>query len=299
MIALASGLSYIDLLFQARPRAIATVVVHGPGGDGAHRSRAVEHAAARTRRAGADRNRHRRCHGAAPDAHSSRPRRRERDAGPRGILGCGSTYAEGRRAHGRSREAPGERSRRRLYGRRDGPLCGATYWPRAGFSYRRRWRAANGSRHPARSLDVACTPGHASHHVSYFEPRRQHRIRRRIPPGIRVIPGGVVLPPTPPPDVDPRGVGRQPPPHRGLGPGDAVRHALRTFVAGRATPARTRRSSSGAGHGASSPNRAGAGRGTDESRERWFIEDVRRIAAAAQYEPTPTRRPTKWRDGSI
>jgi glyoxylase-like metal-dependent hydrolase (beta-lactamase superfamily II) len=52
-----------------------------------------------------------------------------------------------------------------------------------------------------RRLDVAYTPGHASHHVSYFDPRHgvafvgdTAGIRRGLNP--------YVMPPTPPPDID-------------------------------------------------------------------------------------------------
>ncbi len=52
-----------------------------------------------------------------------------------------------------------------------------------------------------RSLDVAYTPGHASHHVSYFV--KDARIAFvGDTAGIRLRPGGYVLPPTPPPDID-------------------------------------------------------------------------------------------------
>ena len=52
-----------------------------------------------------------------------------------------------------------------------------------------------------RALDVAYTPGHASHHVSYFV-RDAGIAFVGDTAGVRVIPGGDVLPPTPPPDVD-------------------------------------------------------------------------------------------------
>jgi glyoxylase-like metal-dependent hydrolase (beta-lactamase superfamily II) len=49
--------------------------------------------------------------------------------------------------------------------------------------------------------DVAYTPGHASHHVSY-----RHRSSGWVFPGdtcgVRLPPGDLLLPPTPPPDVD-------------------------------------------------------------------------------------------------
>jgi glyoxylase-like metal-dependent hydrolase (beta-lactamase superfamily II) len=52
-----------------------------------------------------------------------------------------------------------------------------------------------------RQLDVAYTPGHASHHVSY------HCAASSIAfvgdtAGVRLHDGGVIMPPTPPPDID-------------------------------------------------------------------------------------------------
>lgn len=52
-----------------------------------------------------------------------------------------------------------------------------------------------------RDLEVAYTPGHASHHVSYFS-RDSGIAFVGDTAGIRVVPGGYVLPPTPPPDID-------------------------------------------------------------------------------------------------
>ena len=52
-----------------------------------------------------------------------------------------------------------------------------------------------------RELDVAYTPGHASHHVSYFD--RASRVAFvGDTGGIRRGPGTYVMPPTPPPDID-------------------------------------------------------------------------------------------------
>ena len=52
-----------------------------------------------------------------------------------------------------------------------------------------------------RELDVAYTPGHASHHVSYFD--RASRVAFvGDAAGIRRGPGNYVMPPTPPPDID-------------------------------------------------------------------------------------------------
>ncbi len=52
-----------------------------------------------------------------------------------------------------------------------------------------------------RVLDVAYTPGHASHHVSYFA-RDAGIAFVGDTAGVRLRPGGYVLPPTPPPDID-------------------------------------------------------------------------------------------------
>jgi glyoxylase-like metal-dependent hydrolase (beta-lactamase superfamily II) len=52
-----------------------------------------------------------------------------------------------------------------------------------------------------RDLDVAYTPGHASHHVSYFSQDVGIAFVGDTA-GICVQSGGYVLPPTPPPDID-------------------------------------------------------------------------------------------------
>jgi glyoxylase-like metal-dependent hydrolase (beta-lactamase superfamily II) len=52
-----------------------------------------------------------------------------------------------------------------------------------------------------RVFDVEYTPGHASHHVSFFD-RDSGVAFVGDTAGVRLMPGGFVLPPTPPPDVD-------------------------------------------------------------------------------------------------
>lgn len=52
-----------------------------------------------------------------------------------------------------------------------------------------------------RSLEVAYTPGHASHHVSYFSADSGVAFVGDTA-GVRVVPNRFVLPPTPPPDID-------------------------------------------------------------------------------------------------
>lgn len=52
-----------------------------------------------------------------------------------------------------------------------------------------------------RTWNVAYTPGHASHHVSYFSSEAGIALVGDTA-GVQVLPGGFVLPPTPPPDID-------------------------------------------------------------------------------------------------
>lgn len=52
-----------------------------------------------------------------------------------------------------------------------------------------------------RTLEVAYTPGHASHHVSYFDRASRVAFTGDVA-GIRRGSGRYVLPPTPPPDID-------------------------------------------------------------------------------------------------
>ena len=52
-----------------------------------------------------------------------------------------------------------------------------------------------------RAWEVAYTPGHASHHVCYFSAETGIAFVGDTA-GVQVIPGGFVLPPTPPPDID-------------------------------------------------------------------------------------------------
>jgi glyoxylase-like metal-dependent hydrolase (beta-lactamase superfamily II) len=52
-----------------------------------------------------------------------------------------------------------------------------------------------------RTFDVAYTPGHASHHVCYFDARSRVAFVGDMG-GVRVPPATFVMPPTPPPDID-------------------------------------------------------------------------------------------------
>ena len=53
-----------------------------------------------------------------------------------------------------------------------------------------------------RDLDVAYTPGHASHHVSYLQRRQRRRVRRRHRRRPAAPSAVSCMPPTPPPDID-------------------------------------------------------------------------------------------------
>ena len=50
-------------------------------------------------------------------------------------------------------------------------------------------------------LRVEYTPGHASHHVAYFDPDSGEAYTGDVA-GVRIPPAATVLPPTPPPDID-------------------------------------------------------------------------------------------------
>jgi len=52
-----------------------------------------------------------------------------------------------------------------------------------------------------RKIDVIYTPGHASHHVTYFEPREGVAFAGDTA-GIRIANGPYIMPATPPPDID-------------------------------------------------------------------------------------------------
>ena len=87
----------------------------------------------------------------------------------------------------------------RLYGEDMGPLWGE-FLPVPSSQLR---SLAGGETIVAggRELKVAYTPGHASHHVSYFDPSSRIAFVGDTA-GIRRGTGAYVMPPTPPPDID-------------------------------------------------------------------------------------------------
>jgi len=197
MITLASGLSYVDVLFQGVPRIIATAVVHGPGGVAL----------------------------IDPGPSSTLPTLR-RDLEQWGIamkdvraLLLTHIHLDHAGATGTLvRELPDLRvyvhekgaphmvdparllaSATRLYGDAMDRLWGEVAPVPAGSIQ----ALAGGERISAagRGFEVAYTPGHASHHVSYFD-RDSGIAFVGDTAGVRLRSGGFNLPPTPPPDID-------------------------------------------------------------------------------------------------
>ncbi|HZT76566.1 MAG TPA: MBL fold metallo-hydrolase [Vicinamibacterales bacterium] len=197
MNTLASGLSYVDVKFLGTPRIIASVVLHGPGGAAI----------------------------LDPGPTSTLPvlRRALEDAGlsmrdVRALLlthihldhaGAAGTLAHENpdlRVYVHEKGAPHVidpskllASASRLYGDQMDRLWGEVRAvPESQVSVLR-----GGERVQAggRDLEVAYTPGHASHHVSYFCGDAGIAFVGDTA-GVRLRSGGVNVPPTPPPDID-------------------------------------------------------------------------------------------------
>jgi glyoxylase-like metal-dependent hydrolase (beta-lactamase superfamily II) len=197
MISLAPGLSYFDLDFMQLPRIIATVVVHGPGGVAL----------------------------IDPGPTSTLPRLRSTLAAAGMSMQDVTTvllthiHLDHAGATGSLvRELPNLRvyvhekgarhmanpekllaSATRLYGGEMDRLWGEVLpVPPASMEILQGGeRMAVGNR----MFDVEYTPGHASHHVSYFD-RDSGVAFVGDTAGVCLMPGGFVMPPTPPPDID-------------------------------------------------------------------------------------------------
>ena len=197
MIALASGLSYLDLRFQAVPRVIATAVLHGPGGvalvDPGPAS-ALPTLRATLGDAGiaiADVTTLLLTHihldhaGATGTLVRENPRLRVHvhEKGAPHLIDPAKLLVSATRLYGDAME--------RLWGEvRPVP-------PEALVVLKGGERIEAGGR----VLEVEYTPGHASHHVSYFT-RDAGVAFVGDTAGVRLVPDGYVLPPTPPPDID-------------------------------------------------------------------------------------------------
>lgn len=202
MTILASGLSWVDLLFVGQPRAIATAVVHSPG------TLAL-----------------------VDPGPSSCLETLERGLQEQGVRLSELTHILLTHIHLDHAGATGTLVRRfpqvqvfvhergavhmaapdklissaaRLYGDQMDRLWGEfTPVPERNLTV-----LVGGERIEAggRSFEVAYTPGHASHHVSYYD--RSSRVAFVGDAAGMCIDGGYVLPPTPPPDIDVEAWGR-------------------------------------------------------------------------------------------
>lgn len=197
MITLATGLSYIDLRFRGVPHIIATAVLHGSGGVALldpGPSSTLPALRAELARAGIQ----------LSDVRSVVLTHIHLDhAGATGTL---VREQPGIRVFVHEKGAPHlvdpERllaSAARLWGDEMDVLWGDVLPvpPDALVVLRGDERIAAGGR----DLDVAYTPGHASHHVSYLSEDTGVAFIGDVA-GVRLQPGAMVLPATPPPDVN-------------------------------------------------------------------------------------------------
>src|SRR5260221_10479289 len=197
MITLAAGLSYFDLDFMQLPRIIATAVVHGKGGvvliDPGPTS-TLPRLRSTLATAGI----------AMSDVTTVLLTHIHLDhAGATGTL---VKELPGLRVYVHEKGAPHMAnpeklvaSATRLYGTEMDRLWGEVLpVPSASMSVLQGGeRMAVGNR----MFDVAYTPGHASHHVSFFD-RDSGVAFVGDTAGVRLMGGGFVMPPTPPPDID-------------------------------------------------------------------------------------------------
>jgi glyoxylase-like metal-dependent hydrolase (beta-lactamase superfamily II) len=194
---LAAGVSYFDLNFQNRPRVIACAVLHGPGGvaiidPGPSSTLPVLH---RTLSAAGMSlgdvttilltHIHLDHAGATGTLVRENPNVRVyvHESGAPHMADPGKLIASATRLYGDAMD--------RLWGEF------APVPPAAMMTLRGGERLDVAGR----SLEVAYTPGHASHHVSYFSADSGVAFVGDTA-GVRVVPNGFVLPPTPPPDID-------------------------------------------------------------------------------------------------
>jgi len=197
MIALASGLSYLDLDYLGVPRIIATVVIHGPGGTALidpGPSTTLPALRAELAQAG------------IPIAEVRTILLTHIHFDHAGATGTLVRENPALRVYVHERGAPHLidptkliASATRLWGDDMDRLWGEfRAVPRDNLIV-----LAGGERlsESGRDLEVAYTPGHASHHVSFFNPDSGIAFVGDAA-GVRIPPAGFNLPPTPPPDVD-------------------------------------------------------------------------------------------------
>jgi len=197
MITLASGMSYVDVRFLGAERIIASVVLHGPDGiaiiDPGPTStlptlqRAIEDAGLSMRdlRALLLTHIHLDHAGAAGTLVHAHPGLRVfvHEKGAPHVVDPSKLLASASRLYGDQMD--------RLWGEVRSVPASAVVVLRGGE------RVQVGGR----DLDVAYTPGHASHHVSYFSGDAGVAFVGDTA-GVRLARSGVNVPPTPPPDID-------------------------------------------------------------------------------------------------
>lgn len=197
MITLASGLSYLDLNFYEVKGVIASVILHGPGG-----AAIIDPGPSSTLpalRAGLDR-----AGIALADVRALLLTHIHLDhAGAAGTLARENpalrVYVHEKGAPHLVDPAKLVASATRLWGDQMDRLWGDMRPVPAEtlVTLRGGERIAAGGR----DLDVAYTPGHASHHVSYFSAESGIAFVGDTA-GVRLQAGRFVMPPTPPPDID-------------------------------------------------------------------------------------------------
>jgi len=197
MLRLAAGVSYCDLQFQSRPRIVAAALVHGPGG-----AAIVDPGPSSTlptlQAALAETGLSMRDVTALLLTHIHLDH-----AGATGTL---VRQNPGLRVYVHERGAPHLvdpskllASATMLYGNAMDKLWGeVSPVPASALAVLK-----GGERIEAggRAFDVAYTPGHASHHVSYFNSETGVAFVGDTA-GIKIVENGYVLPPTPPPDIN-------------------------------------------------------------------------------------------------
>jgi glyoxylase-like metal-dependent hydrolase (beta-lactamase superfamily II) len=197
MQTLAAGVSYFDLNFQDRPRVIACAVLHGPGGVAI-----VDPGPASTLPA---LHRHLAASGISmADVTTILLTHIHLDhAGATGTLVRENprlrVYLHEIGAPHMADPAKLIASATRLYGDEMDRLWGEfAPVPQEAMTT---LRGGERLEVAGRSLEVAYTPGHAIHHVSFFSADSGVAFVGDTA-GVRVVPSGFVLPPTPPPDID-------------------------------------------------------------------------------------------------
>jgi glyoxylase-like metal-dependent hydrolase (beta-lactamase superfamily II) len=197
MMTLASGLSYVDLHFLGTPRVIATVVLHGSAGAALidpGPSSTLPALRSELDRAGIALSDvtaillthiHLDHAGATGTLVRANPKLRVyvHENGAPHMIDPSKLLASATRLYGDDMD--------RLWGEVL-PVASEAVIPLTGGE-----RIAVGGR----DLDVAYTPGHASHHVSYFSGDTGIAFVGDTA-GVRVVQAGTIVPPTPPPDID-------------------------------------------------------------------------------------------------